>query len=53
MCKLIQCIISTFKKKIYNLNRIIVIIFNCINAYAQGYTLIKIFQSSPDIGNIV
>ena len=25
----------------YNLNCIIVIVFNCTRAYAQGYTLIK------------
>ena len=39
-CKLISYIIWTSSKKTYNLNCIIVIIFNYIRAYARNYTVI-------------
>ena len=43
MCKLISYIISTSSvKKMYNLNRVIMIVFNCTCAYAHGYTLVMV-----------
>ena len=37
----------------YNLNLIIVIVFNCIRAYARGYTLIRQIETQPNENLIV
>ena len=39
MCKLTSYIILINFQKMYNLNRVIVIIFNCTHVYACDYTL--------------
>ena len=31
----------------YNLNRIIVIVFNCTRVYAQGYTVVMWMEEAP------
>ena len=41
--KLIPCIIWTSSKKSYNLNHVIMIIFNYTHAYARDYTLAYIY----------
>ena len=38
-----------YNKKMYNLNRIIVIIFNCTRAYVQDYTLVTIITQNNQI----
>ena len=48
MCKLIPYIISTFSiKKIYTLNCVIMVVFNCTNAYVRGCTLVMNNRQIP------